>query len=215
VDTFYCATNTGRPLEPRGYADETHRPWGWRRKGDAYLNRAEKEVFVDDLHKKLANAQLTVLADYMGLNVAKMTELRRILRNSGMDIRVVKNTLLRLASRGTAFEGFEEYLVGPKALIISQADPSISTKMLMDFEKRNPELKVHVGTLEGQRLLRAQLEMLSSLPGREVLLARTLQCMKAPVANFVSVLSGVARQLILVLEAIRQTKEQKAADSSV
>jgi len=179
------------------------------------LNRAEKEVFVEDLHNKLANAQLAVLADYMGLNVAKMTELRRILRNTGMDIRVVKNTLMRLAAQKTAFEGFEEDLVGPKALIISQVDPSISTKVLIDFEKRHPELKVHVGTLEGQRLHRPQLEMLASLPGREVLLSQTLQCMQAPVANFLSVLSGVARKFVLVIEAVRRTKEQKAEDSSV
>ena len=177
------------------------------------MNRAEKEACVDNLHKKLAGSQLAVLVDYKGLNVAKMTELRRILRNTGMDIRVVKNTLMRLASKETAFEGFEEYFVGPKALIISQQDPSVSSKLLMDFEKQNPALKVHVGTLEGQRLLRPNLEELASLPGRQVLLAQTFQCMKAPVANFVSVLNGVTRQFMQVLEAIRQTKEQKAADS--
>jgi large subunit ribosomal protein L10 len=179
------------------------------------LNKAEKEVFVENLHTKLAESQFTLLVDYKGLNVAKITELRRIVRKAGMDIRVVKNNLMRLAGRGTAFEGFEEYLVGPKALVISKADPSMCTKVLMDFEKHNPELKLHVGTLEKQRLLRPQLEELASLPGREVLLVQTLQCMKAPIANFVGVLNAVARQFIQVLDAIRQTKEKRASDSSV
>lgn len=179
------------------------------------MNKAEKEVFVENLHNKLAESRFTLLVDYMGLNVAKMTELRRILRKAGMDIRVVKNNLMRLSARGTAFEGLEDYLVGPKALVISKADPSMCTKMLMDFEKRNPGLKLRVGALEKQRLLRHQLEELASLPGREVLLAQTIRSMKAPIANFVGVLSEVARQFIQVIEAIRQTKEKRAADSSV
>ncbi|MBW2146292.1 MAG: 50S ribosomal protein L10 [Deltaproteobacteria bacterium] len=173
------------------------------------MNRAEKEAFVANLHEKLVDSKFTVLVDYMGLNVEKMTELRRILKRSGIELKVVKNTLMRLAARGTAFEGLEEHFMGPKALVVSQADPSVSTKLLIDFEKSNPELKVHAGILDVQKLLRPQLEELASLPGREVLLAQTLQCMNAPMANFARVLSGVARQFIQVIEAIRQTKEKE------
>ena len=171
------------------------------------MNRAEKEVMVKNLHQRLADAQLALLVDYKGLNVAKMTELRRILKNNGMDIRVVKNTLMRLAAKETPFEGFEEHLVGPKALIVSQADPCVATKLLIGFEKRNPELKVHMGTLDGQKLLRHHLEELASLPGREALLAQALQRMNAPMGNFLNVLSGAVRKFIQVLQAIRQTKE--------
>ncbi len=175
------------------------------------MNRAEKEALVANLHENLRDSSLAVLVSYMGLNVEKMTELRRILKRGGVELKVVKNTLLRLAARGTIFEELEEHFVGPKALVFSQADPSVSTKLLMDFEKNNPELKAQVGSLEVQKLLRPQLEELASLPGREVLLVQTLQCMNAPIANFVSVLSGVVRQFAQVIEAIRQAKEQETA----
>jgi len=170
------------------------------------LERSKKEQVVAELQEKLKDVKMAVLADYSGLNVAKITELRNELRKSNAELRVVKNTLFRLASKDTEYKLFDEHLKGPVALMMSFGDVVAPTKALVDFAKKNEKMELRVGVLEGKVLMSDQIKELSELPSREVLLGKLLSLLVASQTSLVNVLSGVPRQLVQVLEAYRIKK---------
>lgn len=170
------------------------------------MERSKKEQVVAELQEKLKDVKMAVLADYSGLNVAKITELRNELRKSNAELRVVKNTLFRLASKDTEYKLFDEHLKGPVALMMSFGDVVAPTKALVDFAKKNEKMELRVGVLEGKVLMSDQIKELSELPSREVLLGKLLSLLVASQTSLVNVLSGVPRQLVQVLEAYRIKK---------
>ncbi len=174
---------------------------GWR------LDRKTKEQVAAELHDKLKEAQLTVLAGYIGMNVEKLTALRNALRKSGTEVRVVKNTLLRIASRDTDFLALESHFKGPLAIALNREDVIESTKALVEFAKKNAELEIKAGMLDGKMLSKEQISALAELPGREVLLAKLLSVMLGVQTTLVRVLSGVPRGLVQVLDQYRAKKE--------
>ncbi len=139
-----------------------------------------------------------------------MTELRANARKVDCGVRVVKNTLVRRALKGTDFGPLDAHLEGPTAIVTS-ADPVAPAKVLSDFAKEHKNLKILGGVLEGQALDVAGIEALAKLPSREVLVAKMLGTMMAPVQNFVGVLAAVPGGFVRVLEQIRQQKEQAAS----
>jgi len=158
---------------------------------------------VAELHEKLKDVKLAVLADYSGMTVAKMEALRSGLRKTGAEMRVIKNTLLRIASKDTDFAALDRYLTGPVAVILNYGDIVESTKVLVDFAKKNAELEVKAGFMGGDVLSREQINTLAELPSREVLLGKLLSVMVAAQTGLVRVLSGVPRSLVQVLDAYR------------
>jgi large subunit ribosomal protein L10 len=172
------------------------------------LERSKKEQVVAELQEKLKDVTMAVLADYSGLNVARITELRNELRKSNAELRVVKNTLFRLAAKDTDYKLLDEHLKGPVALMMSFGDVVAPTKALVDFAKKNAKMELRVGVLEGRVLTTDQVKELSELPSREVLLGKLLSLMVASQTSLVNVLSGVPRQLVQVLEAYRAKKEE-------
>jgi len=173
------------------------------------LDRRTKEKVVAELHEKLKDTKLAVLASYTGMNVEKLTILRNTLRKSGTELRVVKNTLLGIASEDTEFSGLREHFKGPLAILLNRGDVVRPTKVLVDFAKKNAELEIKVGMLNGKVLSRDQLSALSELPGREVLLGKLLSVMVGVQTSLVYVLSGVPRSLICVLDAYRAKKQSE------
>jgi large subunit ribosomal protein L10 len=171
------------------------------------LDRRTKEKVVAELHEKLKETTLAVLAGYSGMNVEKMTALRNALRKSGTEIRVVKNTLLGIASKDTDFSGLEEYFKGPLAILLSRGDVVVPTKALVDFAKKNAELEIRVGMLSSKLLSKDQLSSLAELPSREVLLGKLLSVMVGVQTSLVTVLSGVPRSFVCFLDAYRAKKE--------
>jgi len=171
------------------------------------LDRKTKERVAAELHEMLKDAQLTVLTGYIGMNVEKMTALRNALRKSGAEVRVVKNTLLRIASRNTAVSALENQFKGPLAITLSRGDVIESTKALVEFAKKNAELEIKVGMLNGKLLNKEQIGALSELPGKEVLLAKLLSVMVGVQSGLVRVLSGVPRGFVQVLSQYQQKKE--------
>jgi large subunit ribosomal protein L10 len=171
------------------------------------LDRRTKEKVVAELHEKLKDTKLAVLAGNSGMNVEKMTALRNTLRKSGAELRVVKNTLLGIASKNTDFSGLEEYFKGPLAILLNRGDVVGPTKALVEFAKKNAELEIRVGMLNGKLLRKDQLIALAELPGREVLLGKLLSVMVGVQTSLVYVLSGVPRSFICVLDAYRAKKE--------
>ncbi len=171
------------------------------------MNRNSKEQVVAELAEKLAAAKAAYLADYRGINVEQANTLRGELLKTGVEYRVVKNTLLKLAIKGTDNECLSDHLNGPTALTIVNDDPVAPAKVLSEFAKRIDKFELKCGVLEGKLLSINEIKALAELPSREVLLAKMLGSMNAPVSNFVGVLAAVNRSLVQVLAAIRDQKE--------
>ncbi|WP_321530896.1 50S ribosomal protein L10 [uncultured Desulfuromonas sp.] len=167
-----------------------------------------KVQLVEEFAAKLATAKAAFIADYRGLNVDEVNELRGKLRGAGVEYRVVKNTLLRLAAKGTDFECLGDYLQGPTAIAIAQEDPVAPAKVLAEYAKDSKFFELKTAVLEGKILSESEVKALAELPSREVLLGKMLGSINAPVSNFVGVLAAVPRSLVQVLGAIR---DQKAA----
>jgi len=170
------------------------------------LNKTSKEQLVSELAAKLKEAKASFLADYRGLNVDQVNDLRGKLREAGVEYRVVKNTLLKLAAKDTESACLEEHLQGPTAIAIAGDDPVAPAKILSDYAKANDKFEIKVGALNGQLLTLDDIKALADLPSREVLLAKLLGSINAPVSNFVGVLAAVPRSLVQVLSAIQDKK---------
>lgn len=172
------------------------------------MNKENKQQVVAELHDKLTRAKAVFLADFRGLNVEKATQLRNELRKSDIEYKVVKNTLLELASRDTDKTGMAEHFAGPTAIALSYADPVAAAKVLSKFAKeQNAVFKLKGGVLTGKPMTVADIQALAELPSKEVLIAKMLGSMQAPSSNFVRVLAAVPGGFVRVLNAIREKKE--------
>mgnify|MGYP000981627768 CR=1 FL=1 len=171
--------------------------------------RTEKQAVVTELKEKLSNTKGAVLANYRGLTVAQDTKLRRKLREAGVEYRVVKNTLTRIAANEVGIDGLDKYLEGPTVIALSANDPVAPAKILSDFIRENKlqALEIKAGLVEGKVIDVAGVKALASLPPREVLIAQLLGTMQAPIAGFVRVLQGNISNLVYALEAVRKQKE--------
>jgi len=176
------------------------------------LDRTQKEQVVAELHEKLQRASAAIVTDFKGMTVAEITELRDALATEKVDYRVVKNTLMRLASQETGAVVLEPVLKGTCAVAIGYGDPSVPAKIIKKFNKTNEKLKIKAGAL-GLRLLDGnQVAALADLPPREELLAKLLGTLNAVPTSLVTVLSGVSRAFVGVLAAIQREKEQPQED---
>jgi large subunit ribosomal protein L10 len=172
------------------------------------LKRKEKASVVEELKGKFAEAKIAIVTDYCGLTVPVLEELRRELQKNNAEIRVAKNTLLRKAVEGSSFEGLTESFKGTTAVTVSYDDPVAPAKILTEFAKKNPKLEIRTASLEGQMLSASDIEALSSLPSKEVLLAKLLSVMNGVPTGLVQVLSGVPRKMLYALQAIGDQKNE-------
>ncbi|NLN38452.1 MAG: 50S ribosomal protein L10 [Smithella sp.] len=171
------------------------------------MNRTTKEQIVSGLQEKLKQANLGVLTSFNAMKVGKMEALRNALRKNDAELKVVKNTLLNIAAKETDFQILAEHFKWPVAVVLSYKDPVAPTKALVEFAKKNPELEIKVGIIDGKMLSKADIEALAELPGREVLLGKLVSVMAAVPTSFVSVLSGVHRNFVQVLNAYCDQKK--------
>lgn len=168
---------------------------------------AEKVAEVELLAEKLGAVKSLVLADYRGLNVKSITQLRRELRAAGVEFRVAKNTLTRLAAQKAGVSGLDGLLEGPTALAFGTEDPVAPAKALSDFAKQNKALQIKGGWLTGAVIDAAGVQALADLPSREVLLAQVARGFQAPLAGLANVLQGTIRNVVYALDAVRVQKE--------
>jgi large subunit ribosomal protein L10 len=171
------------------------------------LDRRTKEQIVSELQEKLKKANLGVLTGFNAMNVEKMEALRNALRKNDAELKVVKNTLLGIASRDTGFSVLADHFKYPIAVVLSYKDPVAPTKALMEFAKKNPELEIKIGVLDGKLLSKPELIALAELPSREVLLGKLVSVMAAVPTSLVTVLSAVPRSLVQVLNAYSEKKK--------
>lgn len=170
------------------------------------MDRRTKEQVAAELHEKLTQSKMAVVANFGGLSVAKITELRNALRKSDAELRVVKNTLLRIASQETPYRGLEGYFKGPVVISLNNGDVAQSTKVLVEFAKKNAEIEIKCGMLDGKFMTVEELGLLSELPSREILLGKLLSVFVAAQTSLVNVLSAVPRSFVQVLDAYRVEK---------
>jgi large subunit ribosomal protein L10 len=153
-----------------------------------------KQDAVDVVTAKLQNSLTTVVADYRGLNVAQVTELRKQLREAGVEFQVLKNTLLRRATAAAGLTELDEVLTGPTAIAFSTTDVVAPARILNDFAKKNDALKLKGGVVEGRVIDAVQLKALAELPSRDGLLSMLLSVLQAPMRNFALAVKAVAEK---------------------
>jgi len=154
----------------------------------------EKQLAVDEISAKLRESSATVVADYRGLNVAQVTELRKQLREAGIEFQVLKNSLVRRATANTELTELDQVLTGPTAIAFSKDDAVAPAKILNDFAKKNDKLEIKGGVVEGRVVDTAQIKALADLPSREGLLSMLLSVLQAPMRNFALAVKAVAEK---------------------
>ena len=174
------------------------------------LSLEQKQAMVSEVSAKLANAQTLIVAEYRGLDVERVTQLRSKARKSGVYLRVLKNTLARRAVQGTPFEKLSGQMVGPLMYGISE-DPVAGAKVLSEFAKENELFVIKAGAMSGSVMSAQDIKALASLPGREQLLATLLGTMQAPVAKLARTMNEVPGKFVRTLAALKQQKEKQAA----
>jgi len=175
------------------------------------LNLANKKDLVADMHELLGKSQIVFTVDYKGLNVSDVSALRAELRKADVEMKVVKNTLLKRASEDTDYSILNDYYKGPTAVVMSYDDQVAPAKILTNFAKDNPKLEITAAAMNGKVINEAEIKALSSLPSREVLLSQVLNVMNAVPTSFVRVLNAVPNGFVNVLSNIKDEKEKEAA----
>lgn len=171
------------------------------------MKKEQKAVTIDQLRDELGKSQAVFVTDYMGLNVEKITRLRKSVKAAGGTYKVVKNTLLERASQDLPAHVLENSFAGPTAVAMAFKDPVAIAKILVDFAKENEKLEIQTGVLGRQVLTADDVQSLARMPGREQLLAQMLGSLNAPATNFVGVMAAMLRQLLYVLSAIEKQKQ--------
>ncbi len=171
------------------------------------MNRQEKEKVISSTKELVSKSQAVFVVNYKGLSVAKMQNLRNCIRQNGGQLKVIKSSLMDIASKD--IDGAEEFKSSFKdqiGFVFAKGDVSAVAKQLIGFSKENDALKVVTGIFESKVLNPSQIDMIASLPSREVLIAQVLGTMQAPIASFVRVLNQVVASLPQVLKQIEEKK---------
>ena len=170
----------------------------------------QKEATVAEIKELISNNDIAIMTQYVGINVAQATALRKKLRESGTTFKVFKNTLARLALRELGLEEAADMMEGPTAYAFCK-DPVAPAKALKEFAKEAPFIAMRGGILNGSVVSGAQLEALADLPAREQIIAQVVGVIAMPLRNTVGVLSALPRNLVNALDQIRKQKEEAHA----
>lgn len=170
------------------------------------LNIEEKKAVVAEISAHVATAQAIIVAEYRGLEVGKITQLRAKAREAGVYLRVLKNTLARRAVDGTPYAALSEHMVGPLVYGFG-SDPVAVAKVLSEFAKGNDKFVIKAGAMAGKVMSAKDVSALATMPSREALLAMLMGTMLAPVTKFVQTLNEVPSKFVRGLAAVRDQKE--------
>ncbi|MBI1723445.1 MAG: 50S ribosomal protein L10 [Gemmatimonadetes bacterium] len=174
------------------------------------MNKTQKQTIVTDLGARLRKARTIYVTDFSGLDVARVSDLRRRLRRAGVDYVVVKNTLAKRALHDAAVPGLADHLHGATALALTAQDPAAAAKVLTEFAKEFQKPSVKAAVVEGRAVTPDQVKRLASLPPREQLLAELGAAMQAPLAGFAGALSALLSSFAGALEALKTQREGAA-----
>ena len=174
------------------------------------MNRTEKAELASELKDKFSKAKVALFADYKGLTATQADDLRRALRPTNTEVKVLKNNIARLVTKegkmGDQAKALMDTVVGPTMVAFAYGDPAAAAKIIHKFAQDNEALKLKDSLMGDKRIGASLVEELAKLPSKEVLLAKMLGTMNAPITNFVGVLAAVPRGLVTVLSAIEKKK---------
>ena len=153
-----------------------------------------KQPIVDEIAATIKDAQSVVVVDYRGLTVAQDTQLRKQLREANVSYKVYKNTLVSRAIKGTEFESLNEVLEGPNAFAVSTDDATAPARILAEFAKKNPELEIRAGIVEGPYYDANAMKAIAAIPSRDVLISKLLGSLQSPITNLARVLNQIAEK---------------------
>lgn len=170
----------------------------------------EKKAIVANVNETAASALSLVVADARGVTVSDMTALRETARENQIMLRVIRNTLAKLAFKGTEYECVNEVLVGPSLFGFSMEDPGAAARLFKNFAKENTKFEVKALAVSGQLMGAEQLDVLAKLPTRDQALSMLMSVMQAPTTKLVQTMNEVPGKLVRTLAAIRDQKEQAA-----
>jgi large subunit ribosomal protein L10 len=165
------------------------------------LNRKEKEQVISDLSERIKGFRAAVLTNYRGLNVEQLNHLRQRLREEKISYHVIKNTLMKLASKGTDLEKLDNYFEGPTAIAISYGDPVLLSKILSEFIKTQPSLEIRVGLIQGRVASPEEVKALATMPSREALFGQILGGIQGPASQLGAVLYRAIQQVLGMIQA--------------
>jgi large subunit ribosomal protein L10 len=179
------------------------------------MNRTDKTELATTLKDKFARAKVAIFADYKGLSASQADDLRRALRPHNTEVKVLKNNVARLITKegqmGDQAKALMDGVVGPTLVAFAFGDPAAAAKVIHKFAQDNEALKLKESLMGQKRIDASGVEELAKLPSKEVLLAKMLGTMNAPITNFVGVLAAVPRSLVTVLAAIEKKKANPQA----
>jgi len=179
------------------------------------MNRTDKATLATELKDKFSRAQVAIFADYKGLSASQADELRRSLRTLKTEVKVLKNNVARLVTKegdlGNDAKELMDTVVGPTLVAFAFGDPAAAAKVVHKFAQDNEAFKLKDSLMGQKRIDVSGVEELAKLPGKEVLIAKLLGTMNAPITNFVGVLAAVPRSLVTVLAAIEKKKTDSQA----
>ncbi len=167
------------------------------------MSQEKKSEVVARLSARLEQSPNLYLTDFTGLSVKPMTELRRKLRDAGVEYMVVKNTLAARAMKAASVEGLEDLLNGPTGVVFAGDEPITTAKVLSQFKKDNEALTLKAGVIEGRRVTADEIARLATLPSRDELLGQVAGAFQGPLQGFVGALSGLLQQFVGAVEALR------------
>lgn len=171
----------------------------------------EKKQVVSKLSEKFKQAKSIIFADYRGLTVSQDTEMRTELRRAGVEYKVVKNSITKFALKDNNISELDEFFNSPTAVAMSYDDPVAPAKVLTQFTKKFKEISIKIGIVDGKVVNIDGIKALAELPPKEVLISRVLGGFKAPINGFANVLNGNLRGLVIVLNAIAESKTKAEA----
>ena len=151
-----------------------------------------KQPIVKEIAELLDGAQAAVVVDYRGLSAEQDTKLRKELREAGVTYKVYKNTMIRIAAKGTPFETLDSSLEGPTAIAVSKEDASAPARILYNFSKTAPDLELKAGVVDGVTYDRDGIKVIATIPSRDELIGRLLGSIQSPITNFARVLNQIA-----------------------
>jgi large subunit ribosomal protein L10 len=172
------------------------------------LRLAEKQAIVAEVNEAASNALSAVISDYRGLTVEQMTQMRAKARESGVYLRVVRNTLAKRAIEGTEYECLSETLVGPTMFAFSQEDPGSAARLLKDYAQEYEALEIKALSIGGQLLSAEDVDRVAKLPTRDEALALLMAVMQAPITKLARTLNEVPGKLVRTLAAVRDQKQE-------
>ncbi len=173
-------------------------------------NQEIKTTQVEMIKENLEKAQSVVFVDYRGLTVEEDTALRKKLREAGVEYKVLKNTLIKRAADELSITGLDEHLNGPTAVAFGNTDPAAPAKIIGEYIKQTKKMEVKCGLVDKKYIDAKGVEALAEIPSKEVLVAKLLGSMNAPITGLVSVLSGTLRKLVYAINAVKEQKENAA-----